>query len=93
MKSNTWYTLAGAVTVLVVAGFARFLLGAEDKVQNTNRSGKVQIVEFSDSGERNPASAVEATRPSRTRIAPSNRVMVSALFASILVVVLPPIYH
>jgi peptide-methionine (R)-S-oxide reductase len=52
MKSNTWYTLAGAVTVLVIAGFARFLLGAEDKVQNTNKSQKVQIVEFSDAGER-----------------------------------------
>jgi peptide-methionine (R)-S-oxide reductase len=52
MKSNTWYTLAGAVTVLLVAGFARSFLGAEDKVQNTNPSGKVQIVEFTDSGER-----------------------------------------
>lgn len=52
MKSNTWYMLAGAATVIVAAGFARFLLGAEGNVQNTNKNQKVQIVEFSDSGER-----------------------------------------
>jgi peptide-methionine (R)-S-oxide reductase len=52
MKTNAWYILAGAVSVLVVVGFARYLLGAEDKVQNTNKSQKVQIVEFSDAGER-----------------------------------------
>jgi peptide-methionine (R)-S-oxide reductase len=52
MKTNAWYILAGAVTVLVVASFARSFLGAEDKVQNTNRSGKVQIVEFNDAGVR-----------------------------------------
>jgi len=52
MRSNFWYILAGAATVLVVGGFARFIHGAEDKVQNTNRSGKVQIVDFNDAGER-----------------------------------------
>jgi len=52
MRTNIWYILAGAVTVLVVAGFARSFFGAEGKVQNTNRSGKVQIVEFTDAGER-----------------------------------------
>ena len=52
MKTNAWYIFAAAVTVLVVAGFARSFFGAEGKVQNTNRGGKVQIVEFTDSGER-----------------------------------------
>jgi len=59
MKTNAWYMLAGAATVLVVAGFARFLLGAEDKMQNTTRGGKVQIVEFSDAGERLGVVAVD----------------------------------
>jgi len=52
MKSQIWYLVAAAVVAVLAAGFTRYLLGAEDKGQNTNRSGKVQIVDFNDAGER-----------------------------------------
>ena len=52
MKTNAWYVLAGALVAYAIAGFARSLLRGEDKVQNTTRGGKVQIVDFNDAGER-----------------------------------------
>jgi len=61
MKSRMWYLAAAAVVAVLAAGFARYLLGAEDKVQNTNRSGKVQIVDFNDAGERLGVVTVDRT--------------------------------
>ncbi len=52
MKSQIWYVAAGAMTALLVAGFARYLLGAEDKMTTSTKTGKVQIVDFNDKGEK-----------------------------------------
>jgi len=52
MKMDIRYLAAGAVAALLVVAVTKHLLGAEDKMTTSMKPGTVQIVDFSDDGQR-----------------------------------------